>query len=205
MKKMKIKKTNSGTGQLIPYVIESTEKGERAYDIYSRLLKDRIIFVGSPINDDIANVIVAELLFLQNEDPKKEVNIYLNTPGGSITSGLAIYDTMQFIKNDIATYCIGQAASMGALLLAGGTKGKRFLLPHSRVLIHQPWGEIGGTTIDVSIHTKEMLRLRDIVNDLLAKHTNQDIKKIEADTERDYFMSAQESIEYGIADTIIYP
>ncbi|MCL5674265.1 MAG: ATP-dependent Clp protease proteolytic subunit [Candidatus Omnitrophica bacterium] len=190
---------------MIPYVIESTEKGERAYDIYSRLLKDRIIFIGSPVTDELANIIVAELLFLQNEDAKKEISIYLNTPGGSITAGLAIYDTMQFIKNDVATYCIGQAASMGALILAGGTKGRRFLLPHSRVLIHQPWGEIGGTTIDVSIHTKEMLRLRSIISELLAKHTNQDISRIEADTERDYFMSARESVEYGIADNIIYP
>jgi ATP-dependent Clp protease protease subunit len=204
MKKRK-NQLNNFNNQLIPYIIESTEKGERAYDIYSRLLKDRIIFLGSPINDEIANVIVAQLLFLQNDDPKKEISIYLNTPGGSITAGLAIYDTMQFVKNDIATYCIGQAASMGALILAGGTKGKRFLLPHSRVLIHQPWGEIGGTTIDVSIHTKEMLRIRSIINELLAKHTNQDIKKIEVDTERDYFMSAEESIEYGIADSIIKP
>ncbi|MCL5409175.1 MAG: ATP-dependent Clp protease proteolytic subunit [Candidatus Omnitrophica bacterium] len=204
MKKRK-NQLNNFNNQLIPYIIESTEKGERAYDIYSRLLKDRIIFLGSPINDEIANVIVAQLLFLQNDDPKKEISIYLNTPGGSITAGLAIYDTMQFVKNDIATYCIGQAASMGALILAGGTKGKRFLLPHSRVLIMNHWGEIGGTTIDVSIHTKEMLRIRSIINELLAKHTNQDIKKIEVDTERDYFMSAEESIEYGIADSIIKP
>ncbi|MCX8081831.1 MAG: ATP-dependent Clp protease proteolytic subunit [bacterium] len=190
-------------GQLIPYVIESTERGERAYDIYSRLLKDRIIFIGAPITDSLANVVIAEFLFLQNEDPKKDIHLYLNTAGGSITAGLAIYDTMQFVSCDVATYCIGQAASMGALLLAGGTKGKRYLLPHSRVLIHQPWGGVEGTAKDVSIQTKEMLRLKKIVTDILALHTGNSVKKIEKDTDRDYFMNAEESVKYGLGDKII--
>jgi len=191
--------------QLIPFVIETTERGERAYDIYSRLLKDRIVFIGAPITDHIANIVIAEFLFLQNEDPKKDIHLYLNTPGGSITAGLAIYDTMQFVSCDVATYCIGQAASMGALLLVGGTKGKRYLLPHSRILIHQPWGGVEGSATDVSIHTKEMLRLRKIVNEILSLHTGQSLKKIERDTERDYFMDAEEAIKYGIADKIIKP
>ncbi len=191
--------------QLIPYVIEVTDRGERAYDIYSRLLEDRIIFIGFPINDAVANTAIAQLLFLQNKDSGKEIGLFLNTPGGSITAGLAIYDTIQFVKCDVATYCIGQAASMGAVLLAGGKKGKRFLLPHSRVLIHQPFGEIGGTTTDVSIHTNEMIRLRKIINEILAHHTGQSLKKIERDTERDYFMDAQEAIRYGLADKVIYP
>jgi len=190
-------------GQLIPYVIEATERGERAYDIYSRLLKDRIIFIGSPITDGLANVVIAEFLFLQNEDPKKDIHLYLNTAGGSITAGLAIYDTMQFVSCDVATYCIGQAASMGALLLAGGTKGKRYLLPHSRVLIHQPWGGVEGTAKDVSIQTKEMLRLKKIVTEILALHTGNSIRKIEKDTDRDYFMDAEESVRYGLGDKII--
>lgn len=190
-------------GQLIPYVIEATERGERAYDIYSRLLKDRIIFIGSPITDSLANIVIAEFLFLQNEDSKKDIHLYLNTAGGSITAGLAIYDTMQFVSCDVATYCIGQAASMGALLLAGGTKGKRYLLPHSRVLIHQPWGGVEGTAKDVSIQTKEMLRLKRIVTEILALHTGNSIKKIEKDTDRDYFMDAEESVKYGLGDKII--
>ncbi len=189
--------------QLIPYVIEQTERGERAYDIYSRLLKDRIIFIGTPITDNVANVVIAQFLFLQSEDPEKDIHLYLNTPGGSITSGLAIYDTMQFVSCDVATYCIGQAASMGAILLAGGTKGKRFVLPHSRVMIHQPWGGVEGTATEVNIHTKEMLRLRKIVNEILSLHTGQPIKKIAKDTERDYFMSAEEAVKYGISDKII--
>ncbi len=191
--------------QLIPYVIETTERGERAYDIYSRLLKDRIIFIGSSITDHVANLVIAEFLFLQNEDSKKDIHLYLNTPGGLITSGLAIYDTMQYVSCDVCTYCIGQAASMGALLLAGGTKGKRFLLPNSRVLIHQPWGGVEGKTTDVNIHTKEMLRLRKIVNEILSFHTGQSLKKIERDTEKDYFMSAEEAIKYGLGDKIIIP
>jgi len=189
--------------QLIPYVIEQTERGERAYDIYSRLLKDRIIFIGTPVTDNVANVVIAQFLFLQSEDPEKDIHLYLNTPGGSITSGLAIYDTMQFVSCDVATYCIGQAASMGAILLAGGTKGKRFVLPHSRVMIHQPWGGVEGTATEVNIHTKEMLRLRKIVNEILSLHTGQPIKKIAKDTERDYFMSAEEAVKYGISDKII--
>ena len=189
--------------QLIPYVIEQTERGERAYDIYSRLLRDRIIFIGTPITDNVANVVIAQFLFLQSEDPEKDIHLYLNTPGGAITSGLAIYDTMQFVSCDVATYCIGQAASMGAILLAGGTKGKRFVLPHSRVMIHQPWGGVEGTATEVNIHTKEMLRLRKIVNEILSLHTGQPIKKITKDTERDYFMSAEEAVKYGISDKII--
>ena len=189
--------------QLIPYVIEQTERGERAYDIYSRLLKDRIIFIGTPITDSVANVVIAQFLFLQSEDPEKDIHLYLNTPGGSITSGLAIYDTIQFVSCDVATYCIGQATSMGAILLAGGTKGKRFVLPHSRVMIHQPWGGVEGTATEVNIHTKEMLRLRKIVNEILSLHTGQPIKKIAKDTERDYFMSAEEAVKYGISDKII--
>jgi len=190
-------------GQLIPYVIETTDRGERAYDIYSRLLRDRIVFIGSPITDHLANVVIAQFLFLQNEDPRRSISLYLNTPGGSLTAGLAVYDTMQFVSCPVATYCIGQAASMGAVLLTGGAKGKRYLLPHSRVLIHQPWGGVEGTTTDVSIHTKEMVRLRATVNEVLSLHTGQPLEKIERDTERDFFMSAQEAIEYGIADAII--
>ncbi len=190
-------------GQLVPYVIETTDKGERAYDIYSRLLKDRIIFIGSPINDQVANIVIAQLLFLQSEESKKPINIYLNTPGGSITAGLAIYDTMQFVSCDVTTTCIGQAASMGAVLLAGGGKGKRFLLPNSRVLIHQPWGGVEGTATDVSIHTREMLRLRETVTGIIALHTGQSLKRVEKDTDRDYFMSASEAIKYGLADQVI--
>jgi ATP-dependent Clp protease protease subunit len=189
--------------QLIPYVIETTERGERAYDIYSRLLKDRIIFIGSAITDHLANVVIAEFLFLQNEDPKKEIHLYLNTPGGSITAGLAVYDTMQFVSCDVCTYCIGQASSMGALLLAGGAKGKRLLLPNSRVLIHQPWGGVEGTAKDVDIQTKEMMRLREIVTNILALHTGQSVKKVEKDTDRDYFMNAEEAVSYGLGDKII--
>ena len=191
--------------QLIPYVIETTERGERGYDIYSRLLKDRIVFIGNLINDVVANIVIAEFLFLQNEEPKKDIHLYLNTPGGSITAGLAVYDTMQFISCDVATYCIGQAASMGALLLSGGTSGKRFLLPHSRTLIHQPWGGIEGTAVDVNIQTREILRLRGMVNEILSLHTGQSIKKIEKDTDRDFFMSAEETIAYGLADNIVSP
>jgi len=189
--------------QLIPYVIDTTERGERAYDIYSRLLKDRIIFIGSAITDHLANVVIAEFLFLQNENPKKEIHLYLNTPGGSITAGLAVYDTMQFVSCDVCTYCIGQASSMGALLLAGGAKGKRLLLPNSRVLIHQPWGGVEGTAKDVDIQTKEMMRLREIVTNILALHTGQSVKKVEKDTDRDYFMNAEEAVSYGLGDKII--
>jgi len=202
---MSKEKNSNSFNQLIPYVIEVTERGERAYDIYSRLLEDRIVFIGFPITDTVANTVIAQLLFLQNKDSNKDISLFLNTPGGSITAGLAIYDTIQFVKCDVATYCIGQAASMGAVLLAGGRKNKRFLLPNSRILIHQPFGEVGGTTIDVSIHTKEMIRLRNIINQILSKHTGQKLEKIEKDTERDYFMDAQEAVDYGLADKIIYP
>jgi len=190
-------------GQLIPYVIETTERGERAYDIYSRLLKDRIIFIGSAITDHLANVVIAEFLFLQNEEPQKDIHLYLNTPGGSITAGLAVYDTMQFVSCDVSTYCIGQSSSMGAILFAGGTKGKRYLLPNSRILIHQPWGGVEGTAKDVSIQTREMLRLRGIVIDILALHTGNSLKKVEKDTDRDYFMDAAEAVSYGLGDKII--
>ena len=190
-------------GQLIPFVIEKTNRGERAYDIYSRLLKDRIIFVGSAIDDIVANVAVAQMLFLQMEDEKKDINLYLNSPGGSITAGLAIYDTMQFVRCDVATYCIGQASSMAAVLLAGGKKGKRYVLPSSRVLIHQPWGATQGVTADISIQTKEMLRIRDYVNKILVKHTRQSLEKIEKDTDRDFFMSAAEAVKYGIVDEVL--
>ncbi len=190
--------------QLIPIVIEESGKIERAYDIFSRLLKDRIIFIGSVIDDHLANIVIAEFLFLQNEDAQKDIHLYLNTPGGSITSGLAIYDTMQFISCDVATYCIGQASSMGAVLLAGGTKDKRCLLPNSRVLIHQPWGGVEGTATDVSIHTREIMRLRNIVNETLALHTGKPVKTIARDTERDYFMNAEEAVKYGLGDKIIH-
>jgi ATP-dependent Clp protease protease subunit len=199
------KRDSRQSGQLIPYVIETSERGERAYDIYSRLLEDRIVFIGSAITDIVANTVIAQMLFLQNRDATKDISLYLNTPGGSITAGLAIYDTLQFVRCDVATYCIGQAASMGAILLAGGTKGKRFVLPNARILIHQPWGATEGTTADVSIHTKEMLRLRGILNEILAKHTGQPLKKIEKDTDRDYFMSADEAVNYGLADQIVIP
>ena len=189
--------------QLVPFVVETTEKGERSYDIYSRLLRDRIVFVGSPITDHVANVVIAEFLFLQNENPKKDIHLYLNTPGGSITAGLAIYDTMQFVRCDVCSYCIGQAASMGALLLAGGARGKRYVLPHSRILIHQPWGGVEGTAVDVNIHTKEILRLRSMVEEILAFHTGRSVQKIRKETDRDRFMGAREALEYGIADTIL--
>lgn len=191
------------SGYLVPMVIEQTGRGERAYDIYSRLLKDRIVFIGTPIDDTIANLIIAQILFLQMEDPSKDINIYVNTPGGSVTAGLAIYDTMQFVKCDVATYCVGQAASMGAILLTAGTKGKRFTLPHARVMIHQPWGGAEGTASDISIHAKEILKMRDQLNHILAKHTGQPLERIEKDSDRDYFMSAREAQEYGIVDQVI--
>ena len=187
----------------VPIVIEQTQKTERAYDIYSRLLKDRIIFIGTPIDDVIANLVIAQILFLQMEDVSKDINIYINSPGDSITAGLAIYDTIQFVKPDICTYCIGQAASMGALLLAAGTKGKRFALPNSRIMIHQPWGGVQGTAEDISIQTKEILRLREKVNEILSFHTGKVLEEIKEDTERDYFMSAHEARDYGIVDTVI--
>jgi len=189
---------------LIPMVIEQTPRGyERAYDIYSRLLKDRILFIGTTIDDIVANLIIAQVLFLQMEDVNKDINIYINSPGGSVTAGLAIYDTIQFVKPAVCTYCVGQATSMGALLLSSGTKGKRFALPNSRIMIHQPWGGIQGAAEDISRHAKEILRLRDRINEILALHTGQSLEKIQKDTDRDYFMSSQEAKEYGIIDEVI--
>jgi len=188
---------------IVPIVIEQTGRTERVYDIYSRLLKDRIIFIGTEINDQVANVVIAQLLFLQTEDPEKDIHIYINSPGGMVSSGLAIYDTMQYVKPDIATYCIGQASSMACVLLAAGTKGKRFVLPHSRVMIHQPIGGFYGQATDVEIHAKEILKMKDLLNNILAKHTGQPIEKIQKDTERDFFMSAEEAKHYGIVDEVI--
>ncbi|MBW1981000.1 MAG: ATP-dependent Clp endopeptidase proteolytic subunit ClpP [Deltaproteobacteria bacterium] len=188
---------------LIPIVVEQSSRGERAYDIYSRLLKDRIIFLGTAVNDDVANLIIAQMLFLESDDPDKDINFYINSPGGLVTSGLAIYDTMQYIKPDVATLSLGQAASMGALLLAAGAKGKRFALPHSRILIHQPLGGFQGQATDVEIQAKEILRMRAELNEIMAKHTGQPIEKIEKDTDRDFFMTGEQAKEYGIVDRVI--
>jgi ATP-dependent Clp protease protease subunit len=189
---------------LVPMVIEQTARGyERAYDIYSRLLKERIVFIGTPIDDMVANLIIAQMLFLQMEEANKEISVYINSPGGSVTSGLAIYDTMQFIKPDVSTYCIGQATSMGAILLSAGTRGKRFALPNSRIMIHQPWGGIQGAAEDISRHAKEILKLRDEINQILVNHTGQSLERIQKDTDRDYFMSAQEAKAYGLVDEVI--
>jgi len=189
---------------LIPMVVEQTSRGERAYDIYSRLLKDNVIFLGQPIDDNIANLIIAQLLFLEAENPEKDISIYINSPGGSITSGLAIYDTMQYVKPDIQTICLGQAASMAAVLLAAGQKGKRYALPNSRVLIHQPWLQgLGGQASDIDIHAKDILRQRQRLNEILANHTGQPIEKITRDTDRDYILQAQEATDYGIVDQVI--
>ena len=188
---------------LIPMVIEQSSRGERAYDIYSRLLKDRIIFIGEQVVDPMANIIIAQMLFLESEDPDKDINIYINSPGGSVTAGLAIYDTMQYIKPDVATICMGQATSMGALLLAAGTKEKRYALPHSRVMIHQPLGGAQGQATDIDIHAREILKIRDSLNEILAKHTGQEIERIRKDTERDFFMGSDEAREYGIVDRVI--
>lgn len=188
---------------LVPMVVENTGRGERAYDIYSRLLKDRIVFIGTPIDDAVANLVIAQMLFLQMEDPDKDINVYINSPGGSVTAGLGIYDTMQFVKCDVATYCLGQAASMGALLLTAGAKGKRFALPNARVMIHQPWGGAQGTASDISIQAKEILKLKDQLNQILVYHTGQPIEKIEHDTDRDYFMSPEEAKNYGVVDEVI--
>src|SRR5688572_22173845 len=188
---------------LVPTVIEQTHRGERGWDIFSRLLKDRIIFLGTPINDDIANVVIAQLLFLESEEPEKDIMIYINSPGGHVTAGLAIYDTMQYVRCDVATICMGQAASMGAFLLAAGTKGKRYCLPHSRVMIHQPLAGFQGQATDIDIHAREILKTRDTLNELLAKHTGQPITKIKDDTERDNFMSSSQAKEYGIIDEVL--
>lgn len=188
---------------LVPMVVEQSQRGERAYDIYSRLLKDRIIFIGMPLTDEIANLIIAQLLFLEAEDPDKDIYLYINSPGGIVTSGLAIYDTMQFIKCDLYTYCIGQAASMGALILSAGTKGKRIALPNARIMIHQPLGGVQGQATDIGIQAQEILRMKKRVNEILSRHTGQPIDKIEKDTDRDFFMSAEESKAYGIVDSVI--
>ncbi len=187
---------------LTPIVIETTSKGERAYDIYSRLLKDRIILLGSEINDYVANAIIAQMLFLEAEDPEKDIFLYINSPGGVVTSGLAIYDTMQFIKCDVSTICIGQAASMGAILLAAGTKGKRYALPNARIMLHQPLGGFSGQASEVEIHAKEIIRMKEVLNEILSKHTGQTLKKIRKDTDRDFFMSSKEALDYGIIDKI---
>ena len=187
----------------VPMVIEQTGRGERAYDIYSRLLKDRIIFIGSPIDDHLANLVIAQLLFLEAEDPDRDINIYVNSPGGSVTAGMAMYDTIQYIQPDVATICMGIAASMAAFLLASGTKGKRSALPHSRVMIHQPSGGSQGPASNLEIYTREILKTRDQINELLAKHTGQDVKRIAADSDRDFFMSAPEALEYGLVDRVI--
>ena len=188
---------------LVPMVIETTNRGERAYDIYSRLLKDRIIFLGAPIDDVFSNLIIAQLLFLEAEDPEKDINLYINSPGGSVTAGLGIYDTMQYVKPPITTICLGQAASMGAFLLAGGTKGKRYALPNARVMIHQPMGGFQGQATEIDIHAKEILKIRERLNSIMAHHTRQPLERIERDTERDYFMSGDEAKEYGIIDEVI--
>ncbi|MBN1208358.1 MAG: ATP-dependent Clp endopeptidase proteolytic subunit ClpP [Myxococcaceae bacterium] len=187
----------------IPFVIETTHRGERAYDLYSRLLKDRIIILGTPITDEVANVIVAQMLFLESEDPDKGINIYINSPGGSVTAGLAIYDTMQYVKSPVSTICVGQAASAAALLLLAGTKGKRYALPNSRIMIHQPLGGAQGQATDIDIQAKEILRLRAYINGLIVKHTGHTIERIEKDTERDYFMSAEDARQYGIIDEVV--
>ena len=188
---------------LVPMVVEQTARGERAYDIYSRLLKDRLVFIVGPIDDQVANLVVAQLLFLESENPDKDVHLYINSPGGIVTAGLSIYDTMQFIKPDVSTICIGQAASMGSFLLAGGTKGKRYCLPHSRIMIHQPSGGFQGQASDIDIHAREVLKLKQRLNELLAKHTGQTIERIERDSDRDNFMDAQAAVEYGLIDTVL--
>src|SRR4051794_5464230 len=187
----------------VPYVVEQTHRGERSYDIYSRLLKDRIVMLGTEIDDDVANVIVAQLLFLESEDPDKDINLYINSPGGSVTAGFAIYDTMQYVKPSVSTICCGQAASMGAMLLLAGAKGKRLALPNSRIMIHQPMGGARGQATDIEIHAREILRMRARINELIVKHTGQAIERVEKDTERDYFMSAVEAKQYGIIDEVV--
>jgi len=188
---------------LVPMVVEKTSQGERAYDIYSRLLKERIVFIGTAIDDTVANLIIAQLLFLQSEDATKDISVYINSPGGSVTAGLAIYDTMQFVKPDVSTFCLGQAASMGSLLLAAGAKGKRFALPFSRIMIHQPWGGTQGTASDISIQAKEILRMKDTLIKILASHTAQPLDRIQKDSDRDFYMSAEEAREYGLVDEVI--
>ena len=187
----------------VPYVIEQTGRGERTYDIYSRLLKDRIIFLGSEVNDAVADVIAAQLLFLESEDPEQDIHLYVNSPGGSVTAGLAIYDTMQYVTPDVSTMCVGQAASMGAVLLTAGAPGKRFALPHSRIMLHQPLGGVQGQAADIDIHAREVLRIREELNNILMKHTGQTMKKIEKDTDRDMFMTSKQALDYGVIDEVI--
>ncbi len=194
---------NERNQMLVPIVVEQTGRGERAYDIYSRLLKDRIIFLGTAIGDEVSSLIVAQMLFLQAEDAGKEISFYINSPGGSVTAGMAIYDTMQFLKCDVATYCVGQAASMGSILLAAGAPGKRFALPNSRIMIHQPWGGIQGAAADISIQAREILRIRDILNGILAQHTRKPVDTVARDTDRDFFMSPEEAKAYGLVDEVI--
>lgn len=189
--------------QLVPMVVEQTSRGERAYDIYSRLLKDRIVFIGSAVNDTVANLIIAQLLFLESEDPDKDINVYINSPGGDVYSGLAIYDTMQYIKPDVSTICVGLAASLGAVLLSAGTKGKRFALPNSRIMVHQPLGGAQGQAVDIEIHAREILRVRETLNRILSNHTGQPVERIANDTDRDFFMSAEMALEYGLIDAIV--
>jgi ATP-dependent Clp protease, protease subunit len=188
---------------LVPIVVEQTGRGERAYDIYSRLLKDRIVFLGTEINDDVANLITAQFLFLESEDPEKEINFYINSPGGSVTAGMAIYDTMEFIRPPVSTLCLGQAGSMGAILLLAGAKGRRYALPHSRIILHQPLGGMQGQASDLEIHAKEILHAREEINNIIMKHTGQNLRRIEKDTDRDYFMSPQQAVEYGLIDEVI--
>ena len=196
-------RNDSKSQMLVPIVVENTGRGERAYDIYSRLLQDRIIFIGTGVNDDVSNVIIAQLLFLQSQDATKDIAIYINSPGGSVTAGLAIYDTIQYLSCDVATYCVGQAASMGAVLLAAGRKGKRFALPNARIMIHQPWGGVEGQATDISIQAKEILRLKDRLTEILAFHTGKDVKTVGQDTERDYFLSAEDAKNYGLIDAVL--
>ena len=188
---------------LVPIVVEQTGRGERAYDIYSRLLKDRIVFLGTEVNDDVANLVTAQFLFLESEDPEKEINFYINSPGGSVTAGMAIYDTMEFIRPPVSTLCLGQAGSMGAILLLAGAKGRRYALPHSRIILHQPLGGMQGQASDMEIHAKEILHAREDINNIIMKHTGQNLRKIERDTDRDYFMSPQQAVEYGLIDEVI--
>ncbi|MGB3552719.1 MAG: ATP-dependent Clp endopeptidase proteolytic subunit ClpP [Candidatus Binatus sp.] len=188
---------------LVPIVVEQTGRGERAYDIYSRLLKDRIVFLGTEVNDDVANLITAQFLFLESEDPEKEINFYINSPGGSVTAGMAIYDTMEFIRPPVSTLCLGQAGSMGAILLLAGAKGRRYALPHSRIILHQPLGGMQGQASDLEIHAKEILHAREDINNIIMKHTGQNLRKIEKDTDRDYFMAPQQAVEYGLIDEVI--
>ncbi len=190
---------------LVPMVVEQSARGERAYDIYSRLLKDRIVFIGTPIDDNVANLVVAQLLFLEADDPERDISIYINSPGGSVDSGLGIYDTMQYIAPDVVTYCVGIAASMASLLLAGGTEGKRYTLPNSRIMIHQPQGQAGGSAEDVRIYADEILRMRERYNELMARHTGKDVETIAKDSDRDFFMSADEALEYGVIDEVLRP